>query len=109
MTVKLPEPIATYVAADNAGDDAALATCFAADAEVRDEGRTVRGVDAILAWKADGKRKYQYTVEPLAVAEAEGKTVLTARVSGQFPGSPVELRYLFGLKDGHIASLEIHG
>jgi limonene-1,2-epoxide hydrolase len=109
MTLELPQPIAAYVAADNAGDDAALAACFAADAVVRDEGRTIRGVDAILAWKAESKRKYQYTVEPLAVAEAEGGAVLTGRVSGQFPGSPVELRYAFGLQDGRIASLEIHG
>ena len=109
MTLELPQPIAAYVAADNAGDDAALAACFAADAVVHDEGRTIRGVDAILAWKAESKRKYRYTVEPLAVAEAEGGAVLTARVSGQFPGSPVELRYVFGLKDGGIASLEIQG
>jgi hypothetical protein len=109
MTITLPDPIATYVAADNAGDDAALAACFAADAVVRDEGRTIRGVDAILAWKAESKRKYRYTVEPIAVAEAEGGAVMTGRVTGQFPGSPVELRYAFGLKDGRIATLEIQG
>lgn len=109
MTLPLPDPIAAYVAADNAGDDAALAACFAADAAVRDEGRTIRGVDAILAWKAEAKRKYQYAVEPIAVAETEGGAVLTARVSGRFPGSPVDLRYAFGLTDGRIATLEIHG
>ena len=109
MTITLPQPIATYVAADNAGDDAALAACFTADAVVRDEGRTIRGLDAILAWKAESKRKYQYTVEPIAVIEAEGGAVLTGRVSGQFPGSPVELRYVFGLKGGRIETLEIHG
>lgn len=109
MTITFPEPIAAYVAADNAGDDAALAACFAADAVVRDEGRTIRGADAILAWKAESKRKYQYTVEPIAVTEAEGGAVLTGRVSGRFPGSPVELRYVFGLKGGRIATLEIRG
>ncbi|WP_343713807.1 nuclear transport factor 2 family protein [Inquilinus sp.] len=109
MTLPLPDPIAAYVAADNAEDDAALAACFAADAVVRDQGRTIRGVDAILAWKAEAKRKYQYTVEPIAVSGTEGGAVLTGRVSGRFPGSPVELRYAFGLKDGRIATLEIHG
>jgi hypothetical protein len=29
------------------------------------------------------------------------------RVSGNFPGSPVDLRYRFGLERGLIASLEI--
>jgi hypothetical protein len=109
MTVSLPEPIATYVAAENADDAATPATCFAADAEVRDEGRTIQGVEAIMAWKAESKRKYQHTVEPLDVTEADGKTVLTARVAGQFPGSPVELRFAFGLANGRIASLEITG
>jgi hypothetical protein len=109
MTITLPEPIAAYVAADNAGDDAALAACFAADAVVRDEGRTIRGLDAILAWKAEAKRKYRYMVEPLAMAEEDGRTLLTARVAGQFPGSPVDLRYVFGFADGRIASLEIRG
>ncbi|WP_225771619.1 nuclear transport factor 2 family protein [Inquilinus sp. Marseille-Q2685] len=109
MTLTLPQPIAAYVAADNAGNDAALAACFTGDAVVHDEGRTIRGIDAILAWKAESKRKYQYTVEPIAVAEAEGGAVLTGRVSGRFPGSPVDLRYAFGLRDGRIATLEIHG
>jgi hypothetical protein len=109
MTITLPESIAAYVAADNAGDDGALAACFATDAVVRDEGRIIRGLDAILAWKAESKRKYAYTVEPLAVAQAEGGAVLTARVAGQFPGSPVDLRYVFGLKDNRIATLEIVG
>jgi hypothetical protein len=109
MTVPLPEPIATYVAAENADDTATLAACFAADAEVRDEGRTIHGVEAIMAWKVESKRKYQHTVEPLDVTETDGKTVLTARVAGQFPGSPVELRFAFGLAAGRIASLEITG
>jgi len=109
MPIQLPAPIATYIAAENGHDMDALAECFAADASVRDEGRTIRGLDAIKAWKVESKRKYRHTVEPLDVAEADGKTVLTARVTGQFPGSPVELRFAFGLAAGRIASLEIVG
>jgi len=38
----------------------------------------------------------------------EGQTVtLPARLSGNFPGSPVELTYTFVLDNGKIASLEI--
>ena len=59
--------------------------------------------------KAETKRKYRHRMEPVALAEKAGRTVLTARVAGQFPGSPVELRFVFGLKDGRIASLEVHG
>jgi hypothetical protein len=43
------------------------------------------------------------------VAEAGGKTVVTAEVSGSFPGSPVQLRYNFTLKGEKIAALLIEG
>lgn len=32
---------------------------------------------------------------------------MRAQVSGSFPGSPVELDYVIGLKDERIATLEI--
>jgi hypothetical protein len=32
---------------------------------VRDEGRTIKGLAAIKQWKAETKKKYQHTVEPL--------------------------------------------
>lgn len=43
----------------------------------------------------------------LAAEDKDGKTIVTSRVTGNFPGSPVELRYLFGLEGNKIASLEI--
>jgi hypothetical protein len=33
--------------------------------------------------------------------------IVTSEVSGNFPGSPLELRYAFILERGKIASLEI--
>jgi hypothetical protein len=42
-------------------------------------------------------------------ASQDGETVLlTARLTGNFPGSPVELTYAFVLRDQRIVSLEIH-
>jgi hypothetical protein len=46
-------------------------------------------------------------MQPRAVAEHDGKTVVTSRDTGNFPGSPIELEFVFGLADGKIASLEI--
>ena len=40
--------------------------CFAAGAVVRDEGKTITGVTAIKAWRAETGQKYQHSVEPLA-------------------------------------------
>jgi hypothetical protein len=38
----------------------------------------------------------------------DGKTVVTAKVSGNFPGSPLNLDHVFELHGDKIASLEIH-
>jgi hypothetical protein len=108
MSVELPEPIAAYIAAENGHDPEALGRCLANDAVVKDEGRTVEGLVAIKEWKAETKKKYQHTVEPLASVEEDGNTVVTVRVAGNFPGSPVDLRFVFRVEAGKIASLEIH-
>jgi len=108
MSIHLPRPIDLYVKAENSGDVEALSECFAPDATVRDEGRTYKGLAAIKEWKAETKKKYNHTVFPLQVAEREAKTVLKARLAGNFPGSPVTLEFSFVLQGGKIASLQIH-
>ncbi len=105
-TLNLPEPIAAYFAADRKKPEA-LARCFTPQAVVKDEGHTHSGIDAIKAWKAAASTRYTYTTEPLALEQKEGSQVVTSRVVGSFPGSPVVLRYRFCLERGLIASLEI--
>ena len=107
MISNLPAPITIYVAAENSGDWEALAQCFAGNAVVRDEGKTIEGLAAIKKWKAETKKKYQHTIEPMAVAEKDGKTIVTNRLIGNFPGSPIELEFVFTLDGNKIASLEI--
>jgi ketosteroid isomerase-like protein len=109
MSVELPEPIAAYLAAENGHDAEAMAHCFADHAVVRDEGRTIQGPAAIKQWKEETKKKYNHTVEPLESVQKDGKTVVTSRVAGNFPGSPVTLEFVFGLEGNKIASLEIRG
>jgi hypothetical protein len=107
MKIELPEPLASYLAGEKDTDTEMLERCFATDATVRDEGHTYKGLDAIKAWKQASQAKYQYSIEPLSRSQ-DGQTVtLLARLSGNFPGSPVELTYTFVLDDGKIASLEI--
>ena len=104
---RLPTPIAVYIAAENRGDAEALAQCFAEDAVVRDEGKTIEGLAAIKQWKAETRKKYQHTVEPLASAQKGGKIIVTNRLTGNFPGSPIELEFVFTLDGNKITSLEI--
>ncbi|WP_296269441.1 nuclear transport factor 2 family protein [Pseudomonas sp. UBA6323] len=107
MNLQLPEAVNTYFAISNGDDPARLATCFHPDARVIDEKRTHQGIDAIVAWLREARQASSYRVEPVEVSpRGEGLSV-TARVVGDFPGSPVLLKHLFTLTDGQIRSLEI--
>ena len=107
MDAKLPRPLADYFAATNTHDVAAMSAPFAEDAVVKDEGREHRGLDAIRAWMKETIRKYAVRVDPIDVREAEGSALVTARVSGTFPGSPITLRYQFVLDGDTVSRMEI--
>ena len=106
MSLDLPKPIASYFAADQE-DGEAVARCFTADAVVKDEGHTYAGVAEIRRWKEATSAKFTYTSEPFALDRNDGQIIVTSRVTGNFPGSPIDLRFFFGLAGDRIASLEI--
>lgn len=104
----LPSVLQRYFAAQNAHDIEAMVACFAPDAAVRDEGRDITGTRAIRAWKIETGAKYRVTTEPLESRSEGDKTVVVAKVSGTFPGSPANLTYRFGFSaDGAIGVLEV--
>jgi hypothetical protein len=107
MIENLPEPIILYIEAENSGDTNLFDRCFAEGAAVRDENETHKGLADIKKWKAETKKKYQHTVEPLSFTEQDGKTIVTNRLAGNFPGSPIELEFVFMLDGDKIVSLEI--
>jgi len=105
-SLELPQPVTAYFAADK-GDIEAFSRCFSENAVVQDEGKTYRGLAAIKEWKANASTEYQYTSVPFASEVKDEKIIVTSRVTGNFPGSPVDLRYFFQLNDDKIVSLEI--
>ena len=107
MSVDLPTPISIYIGAENRGDTEALAQCFAEGAVVRDEGKTIEGLAAIKQWNPETRKKYQHTIQPLASFQKDGTTIVTTRLTGNFPGSPIEHHFVFTLDGNKIASLEI--
>src|SRR5258705_10788243 len=107
MLSKLPAPVLTYLAAEKAKNPEMLAFCFAQNALVHDEGQDRRGIDAIKAWKKAADAKYTYVLEPLRASVTENSVVVRARLTGNFPGSPVELDHTFTLANDMITSLEI--
>ena len=107
MSANLPRPLPAYFKAANAHDIGASVACFAADAIVRDEGKDISGSAAIREWKDRTNALYGTAIETTAVDQVDDKTIVTALVSGNFPGSPVQLSYCFRLDGGKIAALEI--
>lgn len=104
----LPASIQAFFDADNGPVDGVFPVeAFAPDAVVTDEGQTYVGRDAITAWWRAAKAKSQHTTEPCGSREERGLNIVRARVTGQFPGSPVVLSFAFRLKEERIAALEI--
>ena len=102
----LPAPVAAYFVADATGAEA-VAECFADGAVVIDERQEYRGRTAIARWKAEASAKFRYTVDRLSAHVSVDQTTVTGRVTGDFPGSPVDLQYRFTLEGDKIARLEI--
>jgi hypothetical protein len=107
MSLSLPTPLPSYFAAQNAHDADAMLAAFADESSVRDEGQEMIGRAAIRGWMDETTRKYRITIAPIGVSQADGRTIVTVRISGTFPGSPIELRYRFTIVGGKIARLEI--
>lgn len=107
MSLTLHPTIAAYFVASNEHDQDKLLRVFTPDAVVVDEQIERRGHAAIRVWQEESSRQYQPLLEPLSVEVSSGATVVAGRVSGNFPGSPVELRFAFVLEGDSIKRLEI--
>jgi hypothetical protein len=106
-TQTLAPTLAAYIEANNARDPERFVACFAPDAVVHDESRTHRGKAGIRSWFVETSEAYSSILEPLGVMDEGGETVVTCKVTGNFDGSPIDLRFCFTLRDGLIAALEV--
>lgn len=107
MNIPLPISIAAYFEVGNGADPSVLAQFFTEHAVVHDENREYRGLESIQNWLREARLKYTYTAEPLDFVQQEATVKVRTRLTGNFPGSPVELKHLFRLADGRIDFLEI--
>ena len=105
--MRLPSPIQTYFEADKRVAGPAPTGAFAIDAVVKDEGKMHVGQKAIAAWWRAAKAQYRNTADPRQISESDGRITVHAEVSGDFPGSPAMLSFIFTLKEDAIATLEI--
>ncbi len=107
-TPELPDVVSRYQQAHDRRDtDAALAT-FSEDAHVADDGKEYRGSDEIRGWLDTAAAEFTFTRTLVSTALTGDDTWLVVNhLAGDFPGSPVDLRYRFVLEDGRITELEI--
>jgi hypothetical protein len=103
----VPEIISRYFQLASSADRESYFALFADDAVVTDEGNTYRGVDAIRAWRTTVP-PVTYSVADIETSDNGKAARVTAEIAGDFPGSPVMLRFEFGgLTDQLIGSLKI--
>jgi len=111
VSTELPPPIAALVEATNAHDTAAFLASFTDDAVLTDEGHDYRGAAAIKEWS---DRRYigaQVTLDVTDVNFRDGKTIVTAKVDGNFPKAglpdPFKMDLHFAIDKAKIAALSM--
>lgn len=68
---------------------------------------TKRAIIEVTLLSAETARKYRHRQDVLATEREGDRHVVTVRVTGHFPGSPIELRNRFQIRDRKIADLQI--
>jgi hypothetical protein len=107
--MKLPKIVEDLVQAQNNFDCVAFANCFSEKGEMIEEGKPYKGRVAIQHLIAETNKKYQSVMKPLEYTENGTSSVLSAQVSGTFPGSPAVLKFHFDIIDGKIQYLKVTG
>ena len=107
MLAGLPDVVRRYFELDPRDVDGFVAL-FGDDATVVDEGETFQGLGEIRAWRTGPAIKYTYTTEVLDQAgRSGGRHLVTARLTGDFPGETVDLRCDFAVTSDLISRLVI--
>lgn len=105
--MNLPNVVTALIDAQNNYDSIAYANCFSETAIVFDEGETHTGKNEIKRWIEKANEAYKAVMEPLRFEETGTRSILTAKISGTFKGSPVVLKYDLEIKNGLIQRLSI--
>ena len=106
MNINLPPVIDAFFRATNTRECADFLSLFTGDAHVNDEANDHYGKE-IATWIDQATADTKPTADVTGITDGNGQFVVTARVSGEFPGSPIQLTYYFTLKDDKIATLLI--
>lgn len=103
----LPNPIRSYFDASARFDLDGMLALFSRNAVVHDEARTHRGLDEIRAWIDQATIANKAIAVPEAIRTEDRIHHVTASVSGEFPGSPIDMTFHFRIAEDRVAELEI--
>jgi hypothetical protein len=106
MNAELPPVIAAFFESSNTREFADFLSLFTDNAHVNDEANDYFGAK-IAEWIDRATADAKPIADVTDITREGEQLVVTAQVSGNFPGSPVQLRYYFTLKDSKIATLRI--
>ena len=95
----LPTAVSDYFALSEGADRATTIRVFTADAHVTDDGHDYRGRDEILAWLNGPASEFETTSTRLSIETVDGTTTVMVRLTGNFPGGEVTLRFVFTVDD----------
>ena len=108
-TMNLPTVVTDFINAQNNFDSEASANCFAETGVMLEEGKPYTGRVEIQGLLEETNEKYQSVMKPLKYIEDGISSVLSAEVSGTFPGSPAVLQFHFTLENNLISYLKVTG
>jgi len=104
--MKLPNVISELVKTQNNYDSAAYADCFTEGAVVEDEGSTFTGKTEIKDWIDKFNKQFKPVMKPIEYQELEKENLLLAEFSGDFPGSPLVMKFHFTIENGLIKTMK---
>jgi ketosteroid isomerase-like protein len=110
VSISLQSPLADFFKATNARDTEALFALFAPNATVDDEGFQYKGLDSIRGWIAETVERFRFSIDVVDVSQASHageQASITGIVTGDFTGSPVQVRYDFTLDQQKIVQLKL--
>lgn len=107
----LPQSIEAFIQATNRHDPDEFLATLTEEAVITDEGRDHRGITAIKEWSEEIYIGAKVTLEPLKAINRDGKTIVTARVDGNFDKTglpdPFLMDFHFTVDETKIAALSI--
>ena len=105
----LPKTVEAFFDAKNSQDYILISNLFSDKAVVIDggENKTITGEVEISEWIKKSLTTLNLSSEIIDANQVNGIAEVEAKVSDDFPGSPVKFLYKFTLKDEKITTLDI--